>query len=115
MSMLVKQSLLSVAITLVAFWQPDFVLADGPERYTNDNFWSTPHEQPMTFMSDGFGGFYGYTVSGRLFEQKPILADRGVRLHRFQIEDAYFYISDRGVIRATDDLEALSHYLARAA
>jgi len=36
-----------------------------------------------------------------------------VRLHRFSIDEAYFYISSVGLITAPNDLVALSIYLAQ--
>jgi len=58
------------------------------------------------------GGFYGTTEDGTAFTQKPITNDLGIRLHKFQIDSAFFYVSDRGVIYAENNLMALSMYLA---
>lgn len=78
--------------------------------YDMSNFWSAEHEAPAWFESDGAGGFYGATVAGTLFTQNPVLIDSGVRMHKFVIGEAFFYISDKGVIRAENDLRALSIY-----
>ncbi len=78
--------------------------------YTNQNFWTTEHEAPAWFEADGQGGFYGETVAGTAFTQKPITNSFNIKLHKFSIDAAYFYISDRGVIQAPNDLMALSIY-----
>ncbi len=78
--------------------------------YDMNNFWTSVHEAPAWFESDGVGGFYGATVAGTLFTQNPVLIDSGVRMHKFAIGEAFFYISDKGVIRAENDLRALSIY-----
>jgi len=80
--------------------------------YDMVNFWSTPHEAPAWFSSDNYGGFYGETTGGQTFSQKPVINDSEVRLHKFMIGTAYFYVSDRGPIMALDDLKAVSIYLA---
>lgn len=78
--------------------------------YTNGNLMSTPHEQPVYFTGDQTNGFWGYTESGRTFTQTPIENDLGFRIHKFAIDDAFFYITDRGIINAPNDLTALSMY-----
>lgn len=78
--------------------------------YTLDNFWTTNHEAPAWFLADGNGGFYGETVAGTPFTQKPILNNLSIRLHKFAIDDAFFYISDRGAFQAENDIKALSIY-----
>lgn len=78
--------------------------------YDMDNFWTTAHEAPAWFETDGAGGYYGATVAGTAFSQHPIFTNSGVRLHKFAIGTAFFYISDRGVIKAKNDLHALSIY-----
>ncbi|MDA8596774.1 hypothetical protein N9L26_00355 [Candidatus Pacebacteria bacterium] len=82
--------------------------------YTNDNFFSTPHEQPVRFYTDGYGGFQGETESGKRFWQRAITNQFNIKLHRFEIDAAYFYVSDRGIINADTDIAALSIYFSRA-
>lgn len=89
---------------------PYLAHADTSYRYTNTNFFSLPHDAPVGFKQDGLGGFVGHTTSGKLFRQYPIVTSASIRLHRFEIEDAFFYISDRGVFSAANDLVALSMY-----
>jgi hypothetical protein len=80
--------------------------------FTNSNFLTSEHAAPAWFELDGAGGFYGALTTGTLFTQKPITNDFGLKLHKFVIDDAWFYISDRGTIEAETDLMALSIYLA---
>lgn len=81
--------------------------------YTYDNFFTVTHEPPAWFLMDASGGFYGETTGGHPFTQVPIINDVGVRLHKFSIGTAFFYISDRGVIAAESDVKALSIYFGR--
>lgn len=71
-------------------------------------------EKPVWFEQDDFGGFYGETESGLSFTQRTIVNDYSIRLHKFTISDTFWYITDRGVIEAGNDLVAISIYLARA-
>jgi hypothetical protein len=95
-----------VSLLAILVWLPVAATA----FYDMDNFWTTAHEAPAWFEADGTGGYYGATVAGTAFSQHPIFANSGVRLHKFAIGEAFFYISDRGVIRANNDLHALSIY-----
>ena len=104
---------LFVSVLVLAAALP--VSAQIPETYTNDNFWSSEHDQPLSFSRDSWGNFYGVTVSGKFFAQVHIDNDFGIRLQKFSIDQAYFYVSDRGIIRADTDLVALSIYLSSAA
>ena len=68
-------------------------------------------QEPAWFEADVVhGGFYGYTTVGTYFTQRPVVTDSGVRLHKFTIAHVSFYISDRGVFAAENDLVALSTY-----
>ncbi len=81
--------------------------------YTNDSFaLDVEHVAPATFTADGAGGFYGTTVDSRAFTQKPVANDLGIKLHKFTIDDAFFYIGQNGAFKAENDLAALSIYLA---
>jgi len=93
---------------------PPGAYADTSRVYTQENFRSTPHEQPTTFTATDTGGFIGVTEGGRAFTQTPVMNDHSVRLHKFSIDESFHYISDRGVIFASDDLAALSVYFTRA-
>jgi hypothetical protein len=104
-----KQSL--ILLLGVCFLIPSLTFAAIPKVYTNDNFQSSTHEPPATFASDGAGGFYGTTISGRTFTQTKVSVATGIRLQKFSIDEAYFYMSDKGEIWAETDLGALSKYL----
>jgi hypothetical protein len=88
--------------------------AQVPTSYTMANFWIAVHDTPASFSPDGAGGFVGRTTTGFSFTQQPVVNSASVRLHKFTIDQAYFYISDRGILRAETDLAAVSMYLARA-
>jgi hypothetical protein len=99
----------SLILEVVAF--P--VSAAIPATYTNDNFFTSEHDAPASFTQDTFGNFTGMTISGKLFYQTNITNSFNIRLQRFSIDEAFFYISDRGVIVADTDTIALSIYLTR--
>jgi len=63
------------------------------------------------FIADNNGGFYGATEDGSTFTQKPIVNGLGIRLHKFQIDATFFYVTGRGVICADNDPIVLSMYL----
>jgi len=89
------------------------VSAAIPEVYTNDNFFTSEHDVPVSFSQDVFGNFTGVTATGKIFSQYLITNSLDIRLQRFTIDQAFFYISDRGVIVADTDTVALSIYLSR--
>ena len=89
------------------------VQAEIPALYTNENFFTSKHDAPVSFVQDALGNFSGVTESGKTFTQRPVVTDIQVRLHRFAIDEAYFYVSSLGIILADNDTTALSIYLAR--
>ena len=58
------------------------------------------------------GETYGTLTSGVVFTQKNV-AGSSIRLQHFQMEDVSWYVSDRGVIEAEGDIQALSVYLSK--
>ena len=84
-----------------------------PSVYTNANYLTSEHDQPLNFEQDAFGNFFGQTVTGKYFTQTNILNSYGVKLHRFAIDEAFFYITDKGTIKADSDITALSIYLSQ--
>ena len=81
--------------------------------YTPENIHTAYQEVPSTFSFNTNGEAVGATISGIPFRQRNITNTLGVRLQRFEIGLAYWYVSDRGVIWANSDLEALSIYISR--
>jgi predicted RND superfamily exporter protein len=81
--------------------------------YDNANIHYAYHEAPTSFSVDKHGETQGATVSGMLFTQRNVTVDQNIRLQRFEIGLAYWYVSDKGVIWADNDLVALSVYLSR--
>lgn len=90
-----------------------FAYTSIPAIYTNENFQVSRHDVPTWLYQDQKGGFYGGTETGKLFRQYPITNELGIKLMRFEIDEAFFYITDRGIIWAKDDLIALSIYVSR--
>jgi hypothetical protein len=68
-------------------------------------------DAPASFVVHDHDSFSGVTVSGKYFSQYRIVSDVTIRIHRFTVADHHFYISDRGVIEAENDLSAISIYL----
>jgi len=85
--------------------------ASIPAVYTNDNIWTSTHDVPVTISLDDYGNFYGTTATGKMFSQIKIENNLNIRLQKFAIDEAFFYISDRGIINAQSDVIALSIYL----
>ncbi len=83
--------------------------------YTQENIHYAYHEAPKSFSFDENGQAVGETISGIPFRQRNIVNDSNIRLQRFEIGLAYWYVSDKGVIWANSDLEALSIYISRTA
>ena len=112
MHWILKVSLITVLAVITI--GPVAVSAQVPILYTNENFFSSQHDMPVSFERDSQGNFRGVTVSGKLFRQTAIVSDLHVHLQRFEIDEAHFYISSFGVIAASTDTVALSIYLSRA-
>ena len=92
---------------------PSVTLAQIPSVYTNENYDVSEHDTPVSLFQYETGGFYGFTETGKFYQQLPIQNLYSIKLHRFSIDEAYFYVSDRGVINAPGDLVALSIYMSR--
>lgn len=80
---------------------------------TNKNYEvSTRCQQPVDyFVVNEDGSAWGALTSGVTFTQSNVV-NGYTRLQRFQLEDAFWYITDKGDIKAESDIEALSKYLA---
>ncbi len=100
-----------VFITGMTLLMPLMAKAAVPKTYTNDNIWQSEHDVPVSFTRDAAGNFEGYTATGKRFTQINIENALSIRLQKFSIDQAFFYISDRGVIEANSDIVALSIYL----
>jgi len=83
--------------------------------YTQDNIQTSYQEAPATFTFDTSGQMFGATISGIPFRQLNVANGYGIRLQRFEIGTARWYVSDQGIIWADNDLVALSIYLSRVA
>ncbi len=83
--------------------------------YTQENIHYAYHEAPSTFSITSDGTMVGATLSGIPFRQYNVTHGYDIRLQRFEIGVAHWYISDQGIIWANSDLEALSIYLSQVA
>ncbi len=92
---------------------PGIVSAAIPDTYTNDNYHTSEHDKPLSFNVDSLGNAEGITETGKKFTQRNVSNSYGIRLQKFTIDQAFFYISDQGVIFADSDLEAISIYLSK--
>jgi hypothetical protein len=82
-------------------------------EYAQDNVRTVYQEAPSSFTVSADGTADGTTISCIRFQQINITNSAGIRLQRFEIGSAYWYVSDRGIIWAASDLAALSIYLSR--
>jgi len=57
------------------------------------------------------GEIQGILESGVEFTQKNVVNDLGTRFQKFEMEKVYWYVTDKGIIEAKDDIEAFSKYL----
>ena len=79
-------------------------------RYNNDNI--NGYQPPVADFTEVNGEFYGTLTDGTPFSQTNVVNDI-TRLQKFVLQDAYWYISDKGEIWADNDLQALSIYLTK--
>ena len=100
---------------IVVLVTPSAYATSVPANYTNQNFWTSTHDIPVSFTRDRDGTFFGETATGKSFTQMNVATNSSVRLQKFTIDEAYFYISDRGIIFAPTNTIALSIYLDRPA
>lgn len=85
-------------------------------RFNNDNLLTTPQPKPIG-MEWEFGSTTiialegGYTLIAERYILDP---EQGVSISRYSIDDAWWYVTNKGVIygtEATTGLQALSIYL----
>jgi len=85
---------------------------DGSAFTTFDTYYTSDHDAPAWFSLDGQGGFYGETEGGIPFTQVIVFNEQAIRLQKFSIGSVFFYISDKGIIQAGNDLIAVSIYMS---
>jgi len=106
------RGILTIPFIFLTLLGAPVALAAPVQEYTPETFTTTSQAAPVWFEADNSGGFYGETTDGTPFTQMVVVPDSGVHLERFAIGLVYFYVSDKGIINASDDLVALSIYLA---
>jgi len=103
--------LIPILATMVVLAPAEAFGAAIPTVYTKDSFITGYHDRPLSFSEDKYGNFSGVTESGKTFTQTYVTSTISVRLQKFSVDKIEFYISDRGIIKAENDIEALSIYL----
>lgn len=88
----------------------NFLPTTGQAFSNTEEFFNSAHNQPAWFEVSADGSAYGKTVAGEVFTQINIPNNLGIRIQKFAIGPAFFYISDKGIIRANNDLSAVSIY-----
>ncbi len=108
---------LLITALLVLLALPLSTQAAIPERYTNDNYWTSEHDKPVASSLRFLGGgqFYGFTETGKVFFQITLPTEDGTRLQMFAIDDAYHFITVRGIIKADTPQRALAIHHERIA
>lgn len=110
------QSILIIIFIVITPFYNCFANTDNSTSifYTNENIILTPHPEPETFEVNETKEMFGLTTNKISFSQINICNDF-TKLQKFQIQEAWWYISDKGTIGYGDglsDLQALSIYLA---
>ena len=109
-------SLLTLSIAITLFAPLVFIRADTEDHavyYNNDNITTVSHPAIDTFSVSEDTSTTGTTTNGITFTQININNDT-TRLHKFQIQEAWWYICERGIIGYGDglsEIQALSIYL----
>lgn len=88
--------------------------ATGQAYSNTEEFFNSSQNQPAWFEVSADGSAYGETVAGEVFTQINVRNNLGLRIQKFAIGSAYFYITDKGIIRAYNDLSAVSIYFTLA-
>lgn len=98
-----------LALAFIAFLAPIPAAASYGADFALDG----EHSAPASFNDDGNGGFFGTTIDGYAFTQKPVLNQLQLKLHKFTIDEAFFYIGKNGAFTAHSDLAAVSILLSQ--
>lgn len=98
---------------LVENAQGETVEVTASVECNNQNLTTSPicNVPPAEFTVDEDGEAYGTLESGVPFSQTNVSNDLGVRLQKFTLQQAFWYVSDRQTIYAPNDITALSIYL----
>jgi len=90
--------------------------------WNNNNFHTTPHPE-VAYFEIVNEETVGTLVDGTEFTQKNVLDNLGVKFQKFEMQNEYHWVTDRGIIwgenmagmypQASNDLQAMSIYLAR--
>ena len=81
--------------------------------YSDETIILISHSEPEDFFVTETGEMFGVTTDGHSFSQTNISNDT-TRLQKFQIQEVWWYISDKGIIgygERLSNIQALSIYL----
>jgi hypothetical protein len=110
----IQTALIGIFIAVIPFHCYAETGEDISTFYTNLNIALTPHPEPETFEVTLEKEIFGFTTNNVEFSQINLCNDF-TKLQKFQIQEAWWYISDKGIIgygEGISDLQALSIYLA---
>lgn len=115
---MIKQYLFTASLAMLVFLPNplDASLDTTDTLYNNDSITHLSHSNPEyeSLVVNSEGEMQGITSEGIPFYQNNIINET-TRLQKFIIQDAWWYISDKGIIGYGDgisDLQALSIYLS---
>ncbi len=106
---------LSVVFLVIFFGSKDtFASFDlDYNEYSNDSINTLKHSEPESFSVNKEGEVHGVTSDGIVFTQTNVSKELP-RLQKFKVDQAWWYISDKGIIgygEGLSKIEALSIYL----
>ena len=109
--MAIQTTGLSLLILSLFFSLLQPVEAAVPQTYTNGNLWSSTHDVPTSFSIQPDGSIVGTTQTGKTFRQSNVVNDHGVRLQKFTIDEAWFYVTGHETFSTSTDALAVQHAL----
>lgn len=74
--------------------------------FDNDNWFTLPHPEPLSFTFSENGEVYGTTTTGIPFSQINVPNDYGVRVQKFIIQNHYHFVLADRVVYTEVDLDA---------
>lgn len=79
----------------------------------NDNIREYPCNAPVSGFEQRGNEWVGVLESGITFTSRSVIQNDFGRMVGFYMQDAKWYVTEKGIIYASSDLEALSIYLSQ--
>jgi len=98
----------AIFLVILGFWDT----ASLPVASANFDFVTDSHPAPISFIVNTSGEAYGELEGGYSFTQKNIFMENNIKIQKFVTGAHFFYISDKGIIEAENDLRAISIYFS---